>query len=876
MSTSNPPVTPAGPAAALSFAQLVDAWYTHAEAPVAATPLDLADGLLIGGEYGTAVAAYASMTPLSPDIQTRQGFALHLAGQSSEGLPLMDRDICLASPAGKAALADVQYAAYRSHRGFGGIPDEVRALAIDAAFDPVLSPYAVRCFWRFGGLAATSEQRLEVSVRGLAATGEIYLQAWKARALRLLDRQDEIDVQQLAKAASRDELCAMVLLELSIDDGPWETAELAVRCLQDHAGADEHRPYAAALLQAVIDISAARASGDLQRAQRALSFTEHHFDESYVPCARRPDLGPYALEDELCALAVRLEAARLLALDDVASDAAARAGMTYLCYPLYQPSFEMVDLVLAGFRTPWWIKDVIDNPRLNDVLPPDSPWRWMKVVVELEEDAKPHWASLKSFARHIPALDLPDWMQRYVATIQLATGHPKPEVLGVALARWSMHDPEDFEIPDKALNLRPATMRGWVSAAAELIDQLSDDAEVEISPELSSTELIRKLSYVGEASVGVELADAVHSRMGTDTTAFHLAFAAYADKRYDAAARLYRELVEKDPCSFPSTRNLALAYAKAGHSGELQQLLADIGGRAAEANADWPGLRDEIGRLLQGAKQSHTERNKIDLAKTAMRAYNDRLGAITAPGQLTLGQATALLALLRGSDIDHATWEVASLSSSRVPFGPTPRFLGLLQELANLGALGVSSIANRGIHAVGDHIEFDWSDVTFKIVPASLDLQRAIRDLPREQWPTSWSQELETLAISVAVEECMAYIWHLADERSLPLPEDADLRSVYRSHLQRASAGRCWYFTFKTIQSANDYRTRFPAGRPQIAGYILKNLRQVGEKAIEENWTTSYNRLWALPRSHFAGALHDVLTGWGDNAFDSRIRDLVV
>ncbi len=865
------------PMGRLSLAQVIDAWYMRLKLLDPAGELDIADSLLIEGEYGKALEAYISIAERSPELLSRQGFVLHLLGRSSEGLLLMDHEVCLAAPASKAALAVVQHAADGSRSSLGGASDVgVKARAIEAALDPVVSPYAVRCFWHLASRAATSEQQLEIAARGLAQSGEPYLRAWEARSLHRLGRAAEIDMQQLSEAAVHCELCAFVLLEITLEKGPWAASDHAIKCLQRHAGPDERRPDAAALLQAVVDVSAARATSEMERAERALSFTSKYFHEDYVVCADRQSSDPYALDDELCALLVRLEAARILGLGDVLTDAAAQLGMTYLRYPLYQPSVDMVDLTLGSFRGHWWTKDLIDGVLSTDLLPPDSPLRWMRVVIDLEDDRKPHWNSVRSLARHCSGLAFPDWMQQHVATVQLATGHPNLEVLGTALARWSIQNPEDFSLPAKALSLRPSGVRGWVSAATNYLAALPHDGQVQISPELTSYELIQSLRSSGGASAAVALIEVVYLLTGTSETAFRLAFAMHADGRFEAAARIYRQLVDDDPSDFPATRNLALAHARAGQVAELLQLHAGLALRTAQPDADWPRLCEEIDGLLGPARQSHAEANKTELARAEMRACNARLGAITDPSQLTLGQATALLALLRGSDIDHATWEIAPLSGSQVPFGPSPRFLGLVKELAHIGAVGVTSVANRGIQAIDGGIEFDWSEVTFKILPSGLDLQRAIRDLPRAHWPLSWTQELETLAISVAVEECMAYIWHLADERSLPLPEDSDLRGIYRSHLQHASVGRCWYFTFRTIQSANDYRTRVRAGRPQIAGYILNKLRQVGETAIENNWLTSYSRLRALPRSNFAGALHDVLTGWGDSAFDSRIRDLVV
>lgn len=773
-------------------------------------------------------------------------------------------------------LAAVKQDARLIRRAWHESIHDLQALAVEAALDSDPSPYAIRCFWALAGGTATDEQRLEVARRGLDASGELYLLAREALALSSLGRAAEINMPKLSEAASGNESCAAAMLEVTLDNGPWDAADSAVAQLKAYAKTESDPFQTAALVQALVDVSAARSLGDLERAQRALSFTNTHPCRNGLSASDRSDGESYPLNDFLNVSAIRMDAASILGLDDVVIETATRVGMAYLFHDDYQPSFDMADVALAAFRRTWWVKDVFDRQLSTELIPQDNPLRWMMVIIDLEGERKPKWDSVKSFARGCVDLDLADWAQRYVATVQLATGHPKPEVLGRALARWSMHEPDDFEIPEKAYSAKPAVMCGWVRAAASYLAELPEDGEVEISPNLSGTKLTESLRFVRGTSEGVILAREVHARVGTQYTAFCLAFAAYAAKEYDLSIETYRSIVAEYPDHFGATRNLALAYAQACREKDLEDLRRELAERPATEGRDWPRLVGEIGGLLREARQKHTEVNKTELAISAMRACNARLGAVITPEQLTLGQATALLAVLRGCDLDHSTWKIAPLNSSQVPFAPSPRFTNLLPDLANLGVLGMDSVERDGIHAVDGRLEFDWLKVTFKIHPSGMELHRAIRDRPRQEWPVAWEQELETLAISVAVEECMAYIWHLAEERKLQLPADADLRSVYRAHLQSASAGRCWYFTFKTIQSASDYRTRVPAGKRQVAGYILNKLRQFGELAIERKWENSYNRLLALPRSHFAGALHDVLTGWGDSAFDLKIRDLVV
>lgn len=271
------------PAEIAGFFVLIDTWYMSGKPPKSAGPINLADGLLISGEYDKALDAYVAIPEKTAEILTRQGFALHLIGKPLESLPLMDADLCLASPSGKAALAVILDEARYARRAFTEPTDELRTMAVEAALDAVVSPYAIRRFWTLERGAATPEQRLEVASRGHAASGELYLIAWEARSLSSLGRGSEIDIPRLIEFAARNEPCAVALLDVCMDEGLWESADAAVVQLRNYAHTRSEPPGAGDLIQSVVDVLAARRMGDLKRAQRALSFTDSHPSKEVLP-----------------------------------------------------------------------------------------------------------------------------------------------------------------------------------------------------------------------------------------------------------------------------------------------------------------------------------------------------------------------------------------------------------------------------------------------------------------------------------------------------------------------------------------------------------------------------------------------------------------
>src|SRR5690606_101172 len=120
---------------------------------------------------------------------------------------------------------------------------------------------------------------------------------------------------------------------------------------------------------------------------------------------------------------------------------------------------------------------------------------------------------------------------------------------------------------------------------------------------------------------------------------------------------------------------------------------------------------------------------------------------------------------------------------------------------------------NRRDHALeafvekGGQLHFYLDRVHWSISPATLELDSRIRRLRREEWPAHWPAHAEVLARDLAGEECVAYMEYLAEQRDLDPPAQTDSRALFRELLEHSSVGQCWYFIFRGVTSANDYRT---------------------------------------------------------------------
>lgn len=540
----------------------------------------------------------------------------------------------------------------------------------------------------------------------------------------------------------------------------------------------------------------------------------------------------------------------------------------------------------AVHLSPYWTMvhsaNVLDVEHVSSIVPEGGAWAQAQAIDRLmltEEEEEPDSDDQNALVDAALTRPIGSWLYGPACEAMIAVGRVNIAVLAQWLVEHGRAYGKYAELPDDVKDLPPSDL---VHLSERMLSECtSAHHQNAIIGGLSPTWLIKALQDQDRSDLGIALAEIVHKGSRSGDSAFSLAYAFHLAGRLVDAASIYREeLVNHEFWGNTCTRNLALCYRGLRASPELSELAIRVKEKAAAADAgdEWKNLQKEVARWQKELSTPTSPSSARDEAVQALfREYSSiKIDDQPEAHQLSLGQAVALMALMRAGEVDHATWEIGPIKGGETSFDPTGRFLPLLGALVTRGLLGVKSVLNDGIRFDGTRASFDWDAVAFKLPPSTMDLHRSIRDMSQQEWPLHWRQELETLAMSLATEECMAYMEHLAAERNLDMPADGDLRAAFVNQLQFAPVNQCWYFAFLAARATNDYRTKYRAGHKQIASYMLKRLRTTGESAQAGNWDNkNFTRIKALPRSLFAAALHDVFTLWGEAAFDNRIRDLI-
>lgn len=371
-----------------------------------------------------------------------------------------------------------------------------------------------------------------------------------------------------------------------------------------------------------------------------------------------------------------------------------------------------------------------------------------------------------------------------------------------------------------------------------------------------------------------KIAAEVEQRTGSAFAMFHLAQAAQLDGNKALAIERYERTLERDRGFSEAAWMLAHLYSEAGNVRGLTQLakLFDhlVTTDHNEVLADW---RNQVHALRAGAKEKPAAPQ--DPVFAALARFPVVGSNRWRPEDLSLVEAVTLVALLRSGEIDHRAWTLQPLAKSARPFESRNRLRATLFELARRGLIGFHPSTPQGTFQVREgQLYASLERVVWQLAPATLELEREIRQLRPSEWPDAWRAQVRRLSIDLGGDELVAYFEHILEERGLPIPNEEDVRDIMRGLLERVSIANAYYLAHKTARSALEYRAKYPVGEAQVMTRTLNLLRSNGEAFIEHGWDTAYQRIASVPASLMFEALHNVMTGWGERAFDQPIDEL--
>lgn len=843
----------------------------HASAP---TPNDeqLADRHLVAREYDEAATALVRCGTAEPRIRAKLAWCLGLLDRWSEGEPYTD---ALGQSSAELALRGIYLAGGWRRRGFNATPrttkrDEPAAIALieQAVAAPDAPLLAFLAYQEIVPWYNDRDRALPIAERAVAAFPALAdLRVWRARILRVLGRlapDHLVDLRAHAPAEPDGDYlgeifdCAVTLRDESVVDDVLDT--LAREPSVDLA--------ALAIVRAGVALRRGR-SAEIRASREAL--------DALPPPADRSLERARTISLLHCALALGdstvlgLAAARLL---DLAESGDPDAG----------DLFNEEHVFLGTDRHGRVVIDVVDADLLahEDAIAAslDAERRGRFLVrmilrrADIEEPREGDNEALAEFAANglVPSLG------RQIASALLRDGDKHLEIAAAHYVAWlhqSAPDQIHADDPPAGLDDLPlVALSQFCNHCLDALEAVGNEYPERVHPLFVAA---RHRLFEGNDSLTLKrLADASldDSDVGTDAQ-FDAAVARQKLKETSEAQRRWEAYLAEHHDSHAAYRNLLLIYASIGNAEGVRALIPTLRARAS-ADATW---RETLTRAEQAegtALKAAGDRAKREAFRAALAEFPGLVDSPVSLEALTLMQAAHLIALLRACAVDHNTWILSPFGRSPTPFDSTPHLRQALFGLARLGVLAIAESTPLGAVAFrdGEITGYHLAEVEWKVTPATFALQRAIRDRPRSMWPASWREQAAVVARDVAVEECVQYLESEAEERRLTAPVSDDARALYREMVESCSVSRCFYFTYLGLMAVNDHRSKYPVSAERLAKMTLAKIRDRFERGTAEGWAKQYRRTSKNPRTHLVSALHDVLTGWGERAFDEDLHAL--
>jgi len=855
----------------------------HAEADLSSlSPLQRADHEASKHEWETALRWYSMASkPLSQSVKAKMGFGHVLLGELKEAAELLTAQNVGDHPVARAALVRILV---RDGRGFGKRTDDLargKALLAELLADKAPPIYVFATALETSRLTLSSDEALSAAKRGL----ELYPE-WDFGAIRLVRL---LLLQGLDDPAALERAIQVVP---RIDD-PVELADVFsyAMFLRHSSGMDlvierlSRLPIeeGTAPAQVASQLEVLRAARDL------VSGSQQALEDAL---ARMPVVGVTSGETQWELAKLRLAIALATGRDEAIHAAALRLKEVFASHrlPLWRDRLDDVHGAVEGLAWGYFrlLAGHIEISRHRDrILDLFRDWDAEVLAAMFDLDQALHEGDEASIERLTSAHQfLPAWALSTVSGALRNSDQPDFEAVGEVLA--CLGDAVERARAD-----------GDKDAAAKLYTDLREDLESfdveglaalangvrihlrEASEEVTGAVILELLGpklFDARQTLALDtVAMEVEQRTGSALSMFYLALAAELGSKPDLAIERYERTIERDRDHASAMWNLAQLYAQRGNARGLSQLDKRLRVLTTKHVHDdrLPGWSEKVAEMLARAEAGYIPppTDPVDAELASYPAVGSRQWA---PHELSLVEAVTLIALLRSGDIQYTNWTLPPLEKSPHRFESRKRLVGTLFNLVSKGIVGFAKSTPRQVFGFKDGMFSAYLHrVVWQLAPATLQLEREIRLLKREDWPEAWTAAARRLAIDLGTDDALVYFAHQLESLGLPVPPDQELADIIGTQLERVAIANVYYLAHKSARSVLEYKAKYPASQAQLAGRARNLLRENGERMIDQGWDTKYRRSKdSPPPSLMYEALMDVLTGWGERGFNEPIDSL--
>jgi hypothetical protein len=374
-----------------------------------------------------------------------------------------------------------------------------------------------------------------------------------------------------------------------------------------------------------------------------------------------------------------------------------------------------------------------------------------------------------------------------------------------------------------------------------------------------------------------DLADLVAAGSEDPGAIFDAALGAHWCNDHGRAISLYWDVLSRESTHFSALHNLLLLCRSQKYAKDVE--------RAAKLVEAFPADESENnGKLRQILADAHEAcRDPNEVARGVVQAelsqYPALITGLQKAAKVPLQDAVTLLTLTRICDPEDGSLVLQPFDRSGQLFSPTTLHRRGLFRLMQSGLIQIASDTPTAAFDIkesrvrGYYFDRMW----WRISPATISLVQSIQELSAKSvWPQAWCEAARTIAASIAEEECVQYLMHVADDRGWPSPDDdAKVHALAKSLVQNVSVSQAFYLIYLGAMAASDHKQRHPVSNQQASNVIvLRASQRLDTWMTEGRQVKSYSRNKHVPRSVLAQVFHDEFLGVGERAFSERVGGL--
>ncbi|MGH6754087.1 MAG: hypothetical protein ACREDP_18185, partial [Bradyrhizobium sp.] len=373
------------------------------------------------------------------------------------------------------------------------------------------------------------------------------------------------------------------------------------------------------------------------------------------------------------------------------------------------------------------------------------------------------------------------------------------------------------------------------------------------------------------------LADLVASGSEDPDVIFDAALGAHWCQDRARALALYWAVLDRNPAHYSALFNLLLVYRSPKDAAETERVARMVDALPAEDSE----RRSKLLEVLDEGRKAC--RDPDEVAKVAVQAelrqYPALISTLAKAAKIPLQDAVILTTLVGICDPAEGELVLEPFGQSKLLFSPTMEHRRGLFRLLQSGLIAVADDTPLTAFSIkDDRVRAYYFDrMWWRISPATVSLVQSIQEVAAKSvWPQAWCEAVRPLAESIAEEECVQYLMHVAEDRGWPSPDDdAKIHALAKSLVQHVSVSEAFYLIYLGAMAASDHRQRHPVNNQQASNVIVLRASQRLERWQGEPWTLKrYSRSKEVPRSEISRVLHDVFLRVGERAFAERVGQL--